>query len=374
MKLRVVVTFCVAALIAAITLPSTLFAQDKEKPEEKKVVVAWSVWTGWMPFKIMQEQGFLAKRNKEFGVNVELKEFKEYMASVQAYTAGQVDGVTLTSMEALQPASAGVKTVAVLPNDTSNGGDGILVRKGTTIAGLKGKKILLEQNSVSHFLLYRALANNNMSESDVTIVNMPGDEAGKAFLTDDTVEAVVTWNPHLFLAEGSGKGEVIFSSRDIPGEIVDLTVFNEKIVRTNPNAVRALCLAWFDAMAYIDGKDTREDAIQIMADGAGTTPEEFKKMMVGTKFFRDADKASKFFDSPELKDTLDRVKAFCIQKELITDKNLEIGWSKNSDAPLRLNPEFLDTAQGEKRANRIENSAGKIGNKFDRAFGRKESK
>ncbi|MEO8377204.1 MAG: ABC transporter substrate-binding protein [Candidatus Sumerlaeota bacterium] len=369
MKQKFLALFAAVGLVASLLVPNLVAADDAR---DKEIIVGYADRVGWMPFKLMEEEEFLDKRCKEFGVKVKLKEFKDYNAAVQSYTAGQLEGVTITSFDVLQPASVGTKTVAVIPNAAGNGADGLLVRKGAKIADLKGKKVAVQQNSVSHYLLMKALTANGLTESDVTIVNMSGDDAGKNFILDASLDGAVTWEPHLGAATAAGKGDVAFSSRDIPGDVVDLTVFRAETVRDNPNAVRAVVLAWFDAMVYLDGKDTRDKAIQTMADAAAITPEAYKQAMVGIKFYRDADKASKYFDSVELKTALDNLKKFAGDKGLLTDKDFSIGWAKNSDAPLQLSGQFLDTAQGEKRANKIEKEGNKIGNKFNRAFGRAE--
>src|SRR5262249_26265362 len=146
----------------------------------REYTIAWSVWTGWMPFKLMEQKGFLATRAKENGVKIKLQEFKGYMDSVQAFAAQKVDGCAMTSMESLQPASNGVESIAILVNDTSNGGDGVLVRGNMDLKGLKGQTVLLEEMSVSHYLLVRALSTVGMKEADVKIKNIPRADARKA--------------------------------------------------------------------------------------------------------------------------------------------------------------------------------------------------
>lgn len=369
MNFRKLVACTIALTLALVALPGVLSA-DEATAAKKKVVVGWSVWTGWMPFKLMKEEGLLEKRAKEYKVDVELKEFKVYMDSVQAFSAGQLDGCTMTAMEALQPASSGVSTVAVLPNDVSNGGDGLLVRKGMKVADLKGQKVLLEEKSVSHYLLARALDKNNIAESEVTILNTPGDDAGKAFLTDDSVKAVVTWNPHLFLAQESGKGEVIFSSRDISGEIIDVLVFNEKTVKENPDAVQAVVMAWYDAMGMIADKSTRDRAISVMAEGAGTTPDEFKKMMAGTRLFTTPASAIEFFASDKLVQTMGHIKDFSAAKELITDKNFSVGYSANSKANLKFASTFVKKATVGKAGDNVEKGVKDAGKALKGVFGK----
>lgn len=332
-----------AALALALVATTTAFAQDKPA-KQQPVKVAWSVWTGWMPFKVMEKEGLLAKRAKELGVEVELVEFKGYMDSVTAFASEKVDACAMTSMEALQPASNGIRTVAVVANDTSNGGDGVLVRRGMKIEDLRGKKVMLEQFSVSHYLLARALSENGISESEVTIVNIPGDEAGKSFLTDDSVTAVTTWNPHLFLATESGKGEVIFDSAKIPGEIIDLLVFNEKTVQKNPKAVEAVVLAWYDAVAMMDDPAQRDRMVAMMADGAGASKEEFEKMLKGTILYTKPADTVTLFSSKKLESTMSRIRKFSFEKELIKDADFKIGFGEKSEGLLRFEPSFAARA------------------------------
>lgn len=307
-------------VLAALVLAAAPAAQA----DDKEVTVAWSVWPGWMPFRVMDQKGFLQKRADELGVKVKLVELKVYMDSVQAFSAGKVDACAMTSMESLQPAAAGIDAVAVLVNDISNGGDGVLVRKGMKIADLKGKTVLLEEFSVSHYLLARCLAMNGLEEADVTIQNTPGDEAGKAFLTDDKVQAVATWNPHLYTAVEGGKGEVVFDSTKIPGEIVDLVIANGKVVKANPKAFQALVLAWYDAMEMFTNEKTRAEAVAIMAEGAGVQPEDFEKMLKGTILYTDAGKAKAFLEGAEFADTMRKVSGFSVKHGIITDEKAAI--------------------------------------------------
>lgn len=205
------------------------------------------------------------------------------------------------------------------------------VASDNPIENLKGKSINLEQFSVSHYLLLRALEENGMKESDVTIVNTPGDDAGALFLAGGS-DAVTTWNPHLFLAEDEGKGEVIFSSKDIPGEIIDMVVFDKKVIDANPNVAMALTYAWYDAMNYYNDPATRDDAVKIMAEAAGATVEDFEKMLQGTDLYTSAQKASDFLNSDTIRETEKKVSNFSKNHDLIT-----------KDITLSLNSSYVDS-------------------------------
>jgi NitT/TauT family transport system substrate-binding protein len=323
--------------------------QTAEKPTaapapstpDKEYKIAWSVWTGWMPFKLMEEKGFLSARATQNQVKIKLTEFKGYMDSVQAFAAKKVDGVTMTSMESLQPASNGVESVGILVNDISNGGDGVLVRPNLGIKDLKGKTVLLEEFSVSHYLLGRALASAGMKEADVKVKNIPGDEAGKAFLTDPKVQAVTTWNPHLFQATEQGKGKVVFSSKDVPGEIIDFLVVSGAALRENPKLGTALVEAWYDAMKFITDAKTRPEAIEIMAKAAGASVTDFNKMLADTDLYTDRDKCAAFLASDTLKQTMTKVKQFSFDHGLIKDNTFTVGFSSAGSEKLRFDPAWV---------------------------------
>jgi NitT/TauT family transport system substrate-binding protein len=311
--------------------------------KEHEYQIAWSVWTGWMPFKLMEAKGFLAHRAAEKGVNVKLVEFNAYMDSVTAFAAGQVDGCAMTSMEALQPAAAGIETVAIVANDTSNGGDGVLVRGIDDLRGLKGKEILLAELSVSHYLLVRGLDSVGLKERDVKIKNMDGDLAGKAFVTDSSVEAVTTWNPHLFHAVEGGKGKVIYSSKQIPGEIIDLLVMNNNALKEDPNLGWVLTEAWYDAMSAIEDPTTRDDSIKIMAAAAGASVEEFKKMLEGTDLLTDRRKAAELLESDRLKATMEKIKTFSVDHDLVKEASFTIGYGEDAAGRLRFDAHHART-------------------------------
>jgi NitT/TauT family transport system substrate-binding protein len=320
--------------------PVAKLSETTPAAEGREFQIAWSVWTGWMPFKLMEAKGFLARRAAEKGIKVKLVEFPAYMDSVTAFAAGKLDGCAMTAMEALQPAAAGIDTVAILVNDTSNGGDGVLVRGIDDLKGLKGKDILLAELSVSHYLLVRGLDSVGMKESDVKIRNTDGDEAGKAFVTDPKVQAVTTWNPHLFQAVEGGKGKVIFSSKEIPGEIIDVLVVNARALQESPALGWVLTEAWYDAMKMIEDPATREDALQIMADGAHASLDDFKKMLGGTDLYTDRGKGAAFLEAASTRATVEKIKKFSIDHGLVKDAGFTVGYGPKATEKLRFDASY----------------------------------
>lgn len=282
--------FAALALIGMLTFSALVPAHSAPPP----LKIGISLWTGWMPWWIVNEKKLFQKHR----ASAQTVFFKNYLESAQALAAGKLDACSLTLNDTIVPASKGIDLVAVLVNDFSDGGDGILAKPGIGFHNLKGRTVVLEEGSVSHYLLLKALDKHGLQESDVTVKNMPGDEAGAAFIAG-SAEVAVTWNPFLYQAEDSKKGKILFSSREIDGSIVDLLVFRRQVLKDRPEDAKAILRAWFDAMKRFTTPRTRPEAVAIMAKGAGTKPRDFERMLKGTHLYTTVQEVVAEFGSPE---------------------------------------------------------------------------
>jgi NitT/TauT family transport system substrate-binding protein len=78
---------------------------------KKEFNIAWSVYVGWMPWPYAVEAGIVKKWADKYGLTVNITQINDYVESINQYTAGKFDGVTLTNMDALTiPAAGGVDT------------------------------------------------------------------------------------------------------------------------------------------------------------------------------------------------------------------------------------------------------------------------
>ena len=134
--------------------------------KDNTVRFALNVWAGWAPI-ILANDGFKAGKvwktpdGKAF--KVELVLIDNPVAMRDAYAAGEVhigwatlDMVPLF-MEGFVDPQGNPRDSRIMPRiyqqvDWSNGGDGIVVRENIkTVADLRGKKLVLAQNSPSHY-------------------------------------------------------------------------------------------------------------------------------------------------------------------------------------------------------------------------------
>jgi NitT/TauT family transport system substrate-binding protein len=305
-------------LLAGVSATALSFARPVLAQVRTDFKVAWSIYVGWMPWGYAADTGIVKKWADKFGLTIEVTQFNDYVESLNQYTAGAYDAVTVTNMDALSiPSAGGVDTTAVIVGDFSSGNDAVFLKSAGGLADLKGRKVNLVEFSVSHYLLARALDSVGLSEADVTVVNTADPDMVGAFQTAD-VEAMVTWNPMVAEIEKLPNATKVFDSAQIPGEIIDLMVASTASLTENPDFGKALAGIWYETMALMVA-DTPEGAAARAAMGAasGTDQAGFESQLAATKLFDKPADAVAFTTSPDLKVTMDLVRSFLFDKGLL---------------------------------------------------------
>ncbi len=214
---------------------------------DRTVRFAINVWAGWAPI-IYANNGFKAGKvwkspnGKDF--KVELTLIDDPVAMRDAYAAGNVhvgwatlDMVPLF-MEALR------KDSRVMPRiyqqvDWSNGGDGIVVRDSVkTVADLRGKTIVLAQNSPSHFFALNALINGGVQPSEVNFkFTQDAFQAAAAFNADKKVAGAVSWSPDIYnLAKVKGN-RMLVNTTTANKLIADVWFSRADFAKDNPDII-----------------------------------------------------------------------------------------------------------------------------------------
>jgi NitT/TauT family transport system substrate-binding protein len=285
---------------------------------KKEFNIAWSIYVGWMPWPYAAESGIVKKWADKYGITVNITQINDYVESINQYTAGKFDGVTLTNMDALTiPAAGGVDTSLMIIGDFSNGNDGIVLKKGKSVADLKGRKINMVELSVSHYLLARALTGAKLKEADVKIVNTSDADIVAAFKAPDS-RAVVTWNPQLMEVKAEPGATLVFDSSKIPGEIIDTMGINTETLKDNPSIGKALVGIWFETIALMaDASEKGKAAREAMAKLSGTDLAGFEAQLKTTRMFYTPKDAVAFTTSGDLAKTMDLVRTFSFEHSLL---------------------------------------------------------
>ncbi len=260
---------------AAAAVLMSMSAQALAEP----LKIGYSDWPGWVAWEVAIEKQWF----KEEGVEVKFEWF-DYVASMDAFAAGKLDGVGMTNGDALVTGATGAKSVMIIMNDYSNGNDMVIGKPGiTSVKDLKGKKIGVEIGFVSHLLLLNALKDNGMTEADVELVNVPTNETPQVLASGD-VDAIVAWQPSSGMALNLVPGsKPIYTSKDEPGLIYDLLAVSPASLSAHREEWKKVAKVWYRVVDYLKDPKTHDDAIRIMASRVGLSPEEYESFVSGTK-------------------------------------------------------------------------------------------
>lgn len=263
----------VVMLLASLSLLPTGSAAAEEP-----LKIAYSDWPGWVAWEIGIQKGWF----EEAGVPVEFLWF-DYVASMDAYVAGQVDAVCMTNGDALVTGATGKPSVGIILNDFSNGNDKIVGAPGIeSIKDLKGKKVGVEIGFVCHLLLLKGLEEHGMTEADVELVNMSTNDAAQT-LASGGVHAVGAWQPNSgqALDEVAGSTE-LFTSADAPGIIYDLLYVSPESLEARPEDWAKVVAVWYRIVDYLKDPANMDEALEILSARVEITPEEYAPFFSGT--------------------------------------------------------------------------------------------
>jgi NitT/TauT family transport system substrate-binding protein len=236
------------------------------------------VWIGYGPFYIAESLDLF----KKYGLSAKLQVFSDPALIPAALAGGSIQGAMVTYDQVIGQVAKGLGQKVVMPIDYSNGGDAIVAAKNITkVSEFKGKKVGFNPLSPSDFLLSYALKSNGLSEKDITPVNMTP-EAVPAAMASGQMPVGVTYEPSLSQVIGQGSGQkfhVVFSSKNAPGLIADVLVFDDKFIKSSPKEISGVIRAYLDGMAYMKAKP--DDAARIIGKAMGISAKEVKEQLSG---------------------------------------------------------------------------------------------
>jgi len=207
--------------------------------------VGTNVWPGYEPAYLARDLGYFSKDD------VLLNQFQSATETIRAFRNGAIDVVALTLDEALLLAQDGIDVQVFLVADISAGGDVIVAQPGIdSVKDLKGRTIGVESSALGAYVLSRALEIHGLPFDEVRLAHLTVDESEQAFY-DVKVDAVVTFEPYRSRMINNGASE-IFSSREMPNEIVDVLVTRRSYADQNPEALLAFSKAWLKAVMFIE--------------------------------------------------------------------------------------------------------------------------
>jgi NitT/TauT family transport system substrate-binding protein len=263
--------------VAATRLPPVKGISSYKPLADRTVRLAINVWAGWSPM-IYANNGFKPGKvwktpgGKDF--KLELVLIDDPIAMRDAFAAGNIH-VGWATLDMLPLFLEGLrKDSRVMPRvfqqiDWSNGGDGIVVRDSIkTTADLRGKTIVLAQNSPSHFFVLNALINGGVQPGDVNFkFTQDAFQAAAAFNADKSLAACVSWAPDIYNLEKVKGNRVLVTTSTANKLIADVWFARADFANDNPDIMEGLTRGMFDAMVDLKGQDAKQKVAKLMAAG-----------------------------------------------------------------------------------------------------------
>jgi NitT/TauT family transport system substrate-binding protein len=240
--------------------------------------IGYSDWPGYVAWEVAIQKGFF----KDAGVDVQFIWF-EYGPSIDAFSAGKIDAVTIVAGDAIVTGAGGKPSTGILLEDYSNGNDMIIGKPGIdSIKDLKGKTVAVEYGLVEHELLLKALEVNGMSDTDITLQKISTNDAPQT-LASGKVDAVGCWYPISGQAlKQVGGSKPLFTSANAPGLIFDELAVSKESLATRRDDWKKVVGVWFRTVDFINDPKTHDEAVKIMAGKVSVSPDDYGKSLGGT--------------------------------------------------------------------------------------------
>jgi NitT/TauT family transport system substrate-binding protein len=287
----------VAALVERTGIPAVTGVSDyKKEMKDGKPVIEFpiNVWPGWAPI-IMANAGMEPSDQsvfaKKYGFYVHLAivddpvKARDLFASGQSHVLwGTLDMIALFAPELVKDS----RTVPVVCQqvDFSAGGDGVVARgdihsiNDLRMKGGKHKKVVLAQNSPSHYLIMSLLIDAGIDPGDIDFKwSADAPSAAKIFVQDSTYDAFVGWSPDIYNVTDKMKGSRLVVTTGTANHLIaDVWAVRNDFYRDHPEIVAGLVKGIFEGVDMVRKDPTR--AAQALAS-AFSLPAEDCKNMVG---------------------------------------------------------------------------------------------
>lgn len=275
----------IALLLAMVLIVSSLAGCGKkeESGELVPMKIAFCTWAGYAPLFIAVENGYF----EEAGYDAEIVIMEDESTYGAAFVSNDIQALGQVLDRDIIQYDAGAPEQYVCTMDCSTGGDGLVATADIqSVDDLAGKTVALDKAATSYFFFLQVLADSNITEEDINIVEMGNDEAGAAFIAGQ-VDAAVTWEPSLSNCSQREGGHILVSSADYPKAIIDVLTVSTNFLKDHPDAADVLNDCWNKSVDYMN--KNMDKACEIMAEGLELSVDDVKAECAGITFYGEAE-------------------------------------------------------------------------------------
>lgn len=210
---------------------------------------------------IAQAKGYF----KQNGLEVGMQDYDSGPAAVADLLAGKIDTVTAADFVGVSN-SFNNEPIRILATQMRAYSFFLVVRKDHNItkpADLKGKKIGVTKSTAGEFYLGQYLILNKLQLSDITVVYDTPDNLVN-LMTDERLDAVVTFDPHIHDIQKLLKKDAAVWSLQGNQRLSTMLYGTEKLVKERPDTIKMYLKSLAEAENFILAHN--EEARKIVGD------------------------------------------------------------------------------------------------------------
>ena len=284
----------------AVQAGAALGSQGLNRP----LKVGINTWAGHAPGIVanggMKPGSPSSLYKKKYGLDVEFILLEDPSAKLAAFIKGDIDimwdTVDSFAREASELKEKGLKARAIIQEDWSRGGDGIVSLKTIkSVEDLKGKRVASTKYTPSHWLLLFLLSQSGLSpqeraEVEKNVVFTAEAPQAAAMFKAGKVDAAVTWEPDLSASvEARSDAHILVSTAAATNIIADTLCARQDLIDSYPETVRDFVHGWFEGIEMI--KNDPAGAYAVVGKALKLDAETVSGMLSGLKLTSYADNA-----------------------------------------------------------------------------------
>jgi sulfonate transport system substrate-binding protein len=227
--------------LGLLALAVTLFAFSAKASEPTIVRIGYQKYG---TLNIVRAHGDLEKALNKQGKKVQWLLFSAGPQLLEALNGGNIDVGNTGEAPPIFAQAANPSLVYLGNQPPYPEGEALLVPKSSSIqsvAGLKGKTIVLNKGSNVHYFLVKALEKAGLKYSDVQTAFLPPPE-GRAAFESGRVDAWAIWDPFLTAAEQATGAQVLTTAKDLAANR-EFFLSTRGFIEKNPDFLPALIVA-----------------------------------------------------------------------------------------------------------------------------------
>ncbi|MBE9032261.1 ABC transporter substrate-binding protein [filamentous cyanobacterium LEGE 11480] len=236
--------------------------------------IGYLIWPGYESLYLARDLGYYNEKS------VRLVDHPSANEVIRSFRNHDLDIATLTMYEALLVAETNPQAKIVLVMDSSHGADVVLGQPEIKdIKDIQDKRIGVDSGALGAFMFTRAFEQASLDPKDAKVVVLGVSEHEAAF-KNRNVDAIVTFEPtrSKLLATGANQ---LFDSSKIPGEILDVLVVHDEVIKNRSDLLQKIIDGHFKALKYM--QENPEDAANRIAPREGVTPAQFLESLKGIR-------------------------------------------------------------------------------------------